>query len=225
MKPRLLDLFCGAGGAATGYARAGFDVVGVDIAPQKHYPFPFIQADALTFPLDGFDVIHASPPCQDYSTGAHYGGRGESKYPRLLAPMRERLMSMDVPWILENVAGAGPDMHNPLRLCGTALNLRVQRHRLFECSHVIFGAGSCRHRPYDVSVRCKRAEYLGVYRDVVTATGKAVRRPPACRFADAKAAMGVDWHLTFHELGEAIPPAYTEWLGRQLLAVVTGKAA
>src|SRR5512134_3964137 len=96
--PRLLDLFCGAGGAAMGYHRAGFDVVGVDIKPQPHYPFEFYQADALTYPLDGFDAYHASPPCQRYSTITKYHGKEVTEsHPDLLPTTRERLMLAGLP--------------------------------------------------------------------------------------------------------------------------------
>src|SRR5690348_4826231 len=127
---RLLDLFCGGGAAAEGYHRAGFDeIVGVDINPQPHYPFTFIQADALTFPLDGFDAIHASPPCQDFAQTRYIVSRRGREYPRLIAPTRERLIASGLPWIMENVEGA--PLMNPVTLCGTALGLRVRRHRLF----------------------------------------------------------------------------------------------
>jgi DNA (cytosine-5)-methyltransferase 1 len=214
-KPRLLDLFCGAGGCAKGYADAGFEVVGVDIVPQKNYPYEFHLADAMTFPLDGFDVIHASPPCQDYSTASHYGGKKESTFPRLIRTIRDRLLETQIPWVLENVGGAKPDMLNPLMICGTSLGLRVQRHRFFESNCLLFAPGPCKHKSYDLSVRCKRREYLGVYRDAVTAKGQNVRRPPSASVSIARFAMGIDW-MNGHELGEAIPPAYTRWIGLQL---------
>src|SRR3989304_1640190 len=105
-KPRLLDLFCGAGGAAMGYHRAGFEVVGVDINPQKHYPFEFHQADAMTYPLDGFDAIHASPPCQHYSVTKSAPNCDGSKHPDLLPSTRARLLKQKAPWVVENVVGA-----------------------------------------------------------------------------------------------------------------------
>lgn len=108
MKPRLLDLFCGAGGAAAGYYRAGFEVVGVDLAPQPRFPFPFVQADALAHLADHgreFDAIHASPPCQAYSICGALP-QCQRDYPRLLEPVRELLVASGRPWILENVVGA-----------------------------------------------------------------------------------------------------------------------
>src|SRR3990167_5832997 len=142
MAMRLLDLFCGAGGAAMGYHRAGFDVVGVDINPQPRYPFEFHQADALTFPLDGFDAIHASPPCQAYTAMRRLGKNAGSNAPELVDPIRSRLVGSGVPWVMENVVGS--PLLNPLMLCGSSFGLGVQRHRLFEGSHLVFGL-PCRH--------------------------------------------------------------------------------
>lgn len=110
-KPRLLDLFCGAGGAAVGYHRAGFDVVGVDIKPQPNYPFEFHQADALEYPLDGFDAYHASPPCQGYSLAtkdnSHWVGYSQGKQtPKLILQTVQRLNANGLPFIVENVLGS-----------------------------------------------------------------------------------------------------------------------
>jgi DNA (cytosine-5)-methyltransferase 1 len=109
-RPKLLDLFCGAGGASMGYSHAGFDVMGVDINPQPHYPFEFRQADAMTIPLAGFDVIHASPPCQSYSDLAKRNRNGHL-WPRLIEPVRERLESWGGPYVIENVEGALHSAH------------------------------------------------------------------------------------------------------------------
>lgn len=119
-KPKLLDLFCGAGGAAMGYHRAGFEVTGIDINPQPHYPFKFIQADAMTYPLGGFDCYHASPPCQRYSilTRGLHQDRIEN-YPDLIAPIRDRLLHTGKPYVIENVEGARKLLINPVKLCGT----------------------------------------------------------------------------------------------------------
>jgi DNA (cytosine-5)-methyltransferase 1 len=121
MKPRLLDLFCGAGGAAMGYHRAGFEVVGVDINPQPHYPFEFHQADAMTYPLDGFDAIHASPPCQAYSVAT----------------------AVHVPFVIENVPGA--PLRGTLLLCGSMFGLEVRRHRIFEGTVPMMSPLGCNH--------------------------------------------------------------------------------
>ena len=224
-KPRLLDLFCGAGGASVGYARAGFEVVGVDIAPQPHYPFEFHQADALTFSLDGFDVIHASPPCQDYARSryiTHPSGRhGGNVYPRFIAPMRQRFSELGVPWIIENVEDASEEMPDGVRLCGTSFGLRVWRHRLFISNMMLMAAGPCHHRVGDVSVRKQHCEYIGISSGISYVDGKGYtrKRPKNATKDVCAAAMGIDW-MTMRELGEAIPPAYTEWLGRQLMQIV-----
>jgi DNA (cytosine-5)-methyltransferase 1 len=202
-KPRLLDLFCGAGGAAMGYARAGFEVVGVDIVPQPRYPFPFMQADAMTFSFQGFDAVHASPPCQAYSRCQRFLKRRDA-YPDLLPRVRERLSSCGVPWILENVVGA--PMPAALVLCGTMFGLNVLRHRLFESSHVLFAPSGCAHRGVT-------QEYGGTY---VCVAGNMFR------LEDARHAMGIEW-MTSKELSQAIPPAYTSWLGCQLKEVCDGK--
>jgi DNA (cytosine-5)-methyltransferase 1 len=209
MKPRLLDLFCGAGGAAMGYHRAGFEVVGVDINPQPHYPFEFHQADALTFPLDGFDAIHASPPCQKFSITANLA-RAQGKQASdvdLLTPVRPLLEATGLPYVIENVAGA--PLHNPLTLCGSTFGLGVRRHRWFESNRLVLGSGPCRHRD--------QGRPVGIYYsigDEIPRGGKTAESLEAGR-----AAMGIDW-MTWKELREAIPPAYTEWIGRQFLAAI-----
>jgi DNA (cytosine-5)-methyltransferase 1 len=185
--PRLLDLFCGAGGAATGYRRAGFEVLGVDIEPQPHYPFAFVQGDALDFDLDGFDVIHASPPCQGYMAWTG------STRPRLIAEVRERIGGRS--YVIENVTGAARHMRRPLRLHGGQFGLGVYRPRLFE-SNVALSAPPPALRP---------VEAAAVYGD-----------SPRLALAEAQQAMGIDW-MTWDELREAIPPAYTEYIGRQLI--------
>ena len=142
-KPRLLDLFCCAGGAGMGYSRAGFDVVGVDLSPQKNYPFEFIQADALALDpkfLASFDAIHASPPCQSYSDLAKRNGNAH-EWPRLIEPVREILRSTGLPYVIENVEGA--PMIDAVVLCGTMFpGLRVLRHRLFEANFEIIAPPS-----------------------------------------------------------------------------------
>ena len=196
---RLLDLFCGAGGAAMGYSRAGFEVVGVDVNPQPHYPFEFHQADALTFPLEGFDVIHASPPCQRRSRATSWRGSRES-WPDLLIPTLERLRSEAcVPWIVENVPEAGALLPS-LLLCGTAFGLPVIRHRRFGLSWDLPDlTPPCAHErviPFDHG----GTKPESVYRE----------------------ALGVGW-MTVEESRQAIPPAYTEWLGRRMGAALGGE--
>lgn len=140
MKPRLLDLFCGAGGCSKGYADAGFYVVGVDVEPQPNYPFRFIQADALEFLREGrwqgFDVIHASPPCQRYSAAAEIHDTSE-RHPDLIDPTRALLRATGLPWVMENVERA--PLETTLRLCGSMFELGVLRHRLFESNVLMLG--------------------------------------------------------------------------------------
>ena len=215
-KYKLLDLFCGAGGAGMGYHRAGFEVVGVDINPQKRYPFEFHQADAMTYPLEGFDVIHASPPCQAY---CKLRKRWPNRiYPDLIAEIRKRLVQFSKPYIVENVEGA--PLINPLLLCGTMFNLvaagmELRRHRLFEIQpSMTFEIPPHSHDHnmpslavygHSGGIRCKRGE------------------TPRSKVADRKKAMGIDW-MTCAELSQAIPPAYTEWIGKQIIEYMEGKA-
>jgi DNA (cytosine-5)-methyltransferase 1 len=209
-RPRLLDLFCCAGGAAAGYHRAGFDVVGVDIEPQPRYPFEFVQADAMTFPLDGFDVVHASPPCQDHSSLAAVSGPHGTGW--MLTATLERLAAAGVPYVVENVEGA--DMPGSLILCGTEFGLRsggrwLKRHRRFLSNVWLYGAGGC---------HCKNRPIGGVY-----GTGGAGQNTRGFRFhrTDAATAMGIDW-MTVRQLSQAIPPAYTEFIGEQILTHLFG---
>lgn len=212
-KPRLLDLFCCAGGAGVGYAAAGFDVVGVDLSPQPNYPFEFHQADALTLDRDflaGFDAVHASPPCQSYSDLAKRNGNGHM-WPRLIEPTRDLLRSLNVPYVIENVEGA--PLLDPIVLCGTMFEgLRVIRHRLFE-SNLWLDVPEHGKHPLVFTHDKRKAHYGKLDQNVsfVQVTGGG-----NCTIANARDAMGIDW-MTKNELNEAIPPAYTEFLGRQVL--------
>lgn len=214
MKPRLLDLFCGAGGAAMGYHRAGFEVVGVDIKPQPHYPFEFHQADAMTYPLEGVDVIHASPPCQGYSCASVVHRNAGKVYPLLIGEVREKLKKSGLPYVIENVERS--PLINAVKLCGTMFNLGVFRHRLFESNIFMLSPGSCFHDE-------KIGE--GKYFSVAGGAGRwkswgTVHRNISKGTADQwRAAMGIDW-MTRNEVKDAIPPAYTEWIGRQLIEVL-----
>lgn len=139
---KLLDLFCGAGGAAEGYRRAGFDdIVGIDLYPQPNYPFRFFEDDAMAwgFDLGYFDLIHASPPCQAYSSTRTLH---ENEYPRYVERIREFLVQAEVPYVIENVVGA--PLINPVKLCGSSFGLGVRRHRLFESNMALMSTG-CRH--------------------------------------------------------------------------------
>jgi DNA (cytosine-5)-methyltransferase 1 len=204
----LLDLYCGAGGAAMGYHRAGFDVLGVDVKPQPRYPFAFVQADALeTLSSLGFvrhfSVIHASPPCQAYSTAT---SRPEL-HADLYVQTRDALTRAGLPWIIENVLGA-PAGRNII-LCGSMFGLGVRRHRRFETSFPT-RQPLCDHERQGIT--------LGIYghggggRSARPSRGGGTKAKPS-QFAQL---MEMEWAKP-REIVQAIPPVYTEYLGRQLL--------
>lgn len=208
---RILDLFCGAGGAAMGYALAGHEVVGVDINPQPRYPFEFHQADALLYPLEGFDVIHASPPCHRYSTvGKQSALKLGTIYPDLVPATRDRLRASGVRWIIENVVGA--PLINPIMLCGSSFGLDLKRHRLFETGRFRLIPPSCNHgwqtprfRSLDKRRAGKLSRVVGVHGHINYSGERELR----------ERAMQITW-MNPHELTQAIPPAYTHWIGKQL---------
>lgn len=208
---RVLDLFCCAGGAAMGLHRAWSDaeIVGVDIKPQPRYPFTFVQGDAVIYPLDGFDFIWASPPCQAYSA---LKGLVKEKRPMLVDVIRKRLEGSGVPWVIENVVGA--DLKNPVQLCGSMFGLGVWRHRRFEMSDPILLTPECHHHlcPEPVDVTGTGGPFNGIRK----APGGGISRKPK-NLAHARAVMGIDW-MTRPELSEAIPPAYSEYLARHMEA-------
>ena len=222
-RPRLLDLFCGAGGAAMGYHRAGFEVVGVDIHPQPHYPFEFIQDDALDLMREWlrpdkehvvFDAIHASPPCQHYSTAT----RDASRHPDLYGPTRELLLQTDLPFVIENVISAPYD--HGIVLCGSMFGLEadgewLQRHRNFETSWFMFQP-PCAHRADRRPVTITGQAYVSETREY--------SHSRQTTFPIAQRLMDIDW-MTRDEMKEAIPPAYTEWIGRHLLQVIERERA
>jgi DNA (cytosine-5)-methyltransferase 1 len=220
---RALDLFCCAGGASMGLHRAGFEVVGVDLAPQRRYPFQFIKADALTFPLDGFDFIWASPPCQGYT--AIRFAPGAKGAPLLIDAVRER-MPAGVPWVIENVEEARWALRDPVLLCGSMFGLgaqgcRTQRHRLFEVNFPLTQP-ACSHDERPV---------IGVYGGharlrAASAGGRGTRDAWKGGHKTAAAeALGIDW-MTLAELSESIPPAYAEYIGRAAIEhLATRKAA
>lgn len=211
-RPLLLDLFCGAGGAAVGYHRAGFDIVGVDIKAQPRYPFEFHQFDALDIlygdDLGWCDAIHASPPCQRFSTATMC--RRNNNLPDLVTPTLAALQRAGKPWVLENVMGA-PLSPFAAVLCGLSFGLKVFRHRQFASSHLLF---SPEHVPH-------RHHRIGVDGMVCVVGHGAICRVPADHKTVAawSAGMGIDW-MTRIELSQAIPPAYTEYVGKQLLEVL-----
>ena len=185
----ILDLFCGAGGACAGYQRAGYDVIGVDISPQKHYPGVFRLADALAVvgEYGWVDAVHASPPCQHYAAVTSWRGN-QADHPDLVDATRDALVALGRPWIIENVPEA--PLRNPTILCGSHFGLPVRRHRAFETSFLLDAPPACCHRPTDLAFMHKGER----------------------AYADA---MECNW-MTSHEGREAIPPAYTEWIGRQI---------
>lgn len=219
-RPRLLDLFCGAGGAGMGYHRAGFEVVGIDIAPMPRYPFEFHQADAMTFPLDGFDAVHASPPCQDHSslrftTHSHETGH-------LLPSTIERLRSATQPWVVENVPGvtSRKAMRGCFTLCGRSFGIpNLKRHRLFLTSFQML-VPPC---------ACGNSQPIGIYGDL-SKNRRAIRNSKdgyirwRAGIQEARDMLDCQW-MDAAELSQAIPPVYTQFIGEQLLAALAADSA
>lgn len=216
-RPKLLDLFCCAGGASVGYHRAGFDVVGVDIEPQPQYPFEFIQADALSilrsmtdYPsFSGemwrpgyFDAIHASPTCQTFARVTAWRGSRDD-HPDLLTPTLALLAGISLPWVVENVPEACPPLRPDVRLCGTQFGLPVRRHRAFQCGN---------WSTFELMPGCQ------CYRNprLLPFEHKDERA-----FADA---MGCTW-MNKTEARQALPPAFTEHIGARLLEHLAEPAA
>jgi DNA (cytosine-5)-methyltransferase 1 len=210
VSPLLLDLFCGAGGAAMGYSRAGWEVVGVDVAPQPNYPFEFRQADALEYLAeyaDCYAAVHASPPCQTHSKMSGCRPGLAEQYEDLIGPTRALLERTGLPWVIENVPGA--PLRNPMMLCGFMFGYELYRHRLFE-SNVPLVAPE--HPPHT-----KPGSRAGHWEPgtVISITGHC------SPMRLARKVMDIDW-TTRDELGEAIPPYYAEFVGHQLMAAVEG---
>jgi DNA (cytosine-5)-methyltransferase 1 len=198
-----------------GYHRAGFEVIGVDIEPQPRYPFAFVQADAMVYPLDAFDAIHASPPCQDHIRGGSHSVHGTGW---MLGATRDRLVSAGIPWVIENVPGA--PMRADFKLCGCMFGLRIPegmlaRERWFETSW----------QGFEMRTTCHHD--LPVLSVVGEGTPQHVRAKLGGRIMTAgqrRALMGTPW-MTRAGTSQAIPPAYTEHIGRQLMDVLAGAAA
>ena len=217
-RPLLVDLFCGAGGASMGYYRAGFNILGVDHKPQKNYPFEFIQGDVFEvwddLPHDDIAAYAASPPCQAYSVTKSLH---DNEHPDLVAATRKLLLRTGKPYVIENVPGA--PLINPLTLCGSMFGLNVYKHRRFESVPILWWPPSqCQHNGTYGNIAKMRSTgrttcpTLAEF-DFIDVTGKGFR------VADGRRAMGIDWMVT-NELSQAIPPAFTEWIGRQLIQVV-----
>ncbi|MFJ3499801.1 SAM-dependent methyltransferase [Streptomyces sp. NPDC090135] len=217
-RPRLLDLFSCAGGAGMGYHQAGFDVTGVDIHPQPHYPFTHHVADAIEYlHAHGheYDAVHASPPCQHYTPLNAYNHK---TYPDLIAPVRDALTTIGLPYVIENVEAAGIELRQPVLLCGPMFSLRVYRHRLFETN---WHLPTPTHAPHTAT--CVRNGYLPTpNKPFMTITGGRHSRAWQNTACDA---MGMPWIKVppggdiprgIREVCEAIPPAYTHWIGTQL---------
>ena len=208
---KMLDLYCKAGGAGMGYHRAGWEVVGVDIEPQPRYPFRFVRADALEYLREHwreFDAIHASPPCQRYS--AMTKGRWQDRvdeHPDLIEPTRRLLKETGLPYIIENVIGA--PLINPVRLCGSMFGLQssagnpLYRHRIFETNFLIGLTPPCSHN------KVSALPAVAVYGH---SGGTSKRGDATFGIQARREAMGIDW-MTGNELSQAIPPAYTEFIG------------
>jgi DNA (cytosine-5)-methyltransferase 1 len=218
MKPRALDLFSGAGGAAKGLQRAGFYVVGVDVRPQPRYSGDeFHQSDAMSFPIEGFGFVWASPPCQKY-TRMNQGllqsqGRGR-EHPDLIAELRRKLRAAGVPYVIENVIGA--PLENAVMLCGSSFGLMVQRHRLFEANFPLL-TPSCAHHEY-VADKPPLHQLYGRSK-VVGCYGNG--RGKGDDVSLWRRAMGISW-MTRKELSQAIPPAYSEFIARNYFEVANG---
>lgn len=213
---KALDLFCGAGGASKGLSDAGFDITGVDIKKQPNYPFHFIKSDALTYPLEGFDLIWASPPCQAYTILTRRN-KNADKWPRLIPEIRTRLQESDTLFVIENVVGA--PLNNPILLCGTMFSyLRVLRHRLFEANFYI---PRLLHRTHPLAHTFDRRKYhygtTDEMQDFVQVTGGG-----NCSVHAARDAMKISW-MNKKELNEAIPPAYSEYIGRIAYKILSEK--
>jgi DNA (cytosine-5)-methyltransferase 1 len=193
-----------------GYYRAGFDVVGVDINPQPRYPFEFVQGDALEYCAahgTEFDVIHASPPCQAHTRINH---ARKAKTSSLVSLTRDEVVLSGKPYIIENVQGA--PLCDAAMLCGTMFGLNVIRHRLFECNWLLLAPGLCNHLGTVAD-----GTYAGVHGGGPRTTHNI---PYAVQRARWESAMGIDWMRSRYELSQAIPPAYTEYIGRQLMAAL-----
>jgi DNA (cytosine-5)-methyltransferase 1 len=213
---KLLDLYCGGGGAALGYAAAGFEITGVDIKFQTNYPFNQVTADVMDLrikDLQRFDVIHASPPCQGYSH--HTSVRTANAKTKLIAETREMLKQSGKPYIIENVVGAKDDMIQPILLCGTMFGLHIARHRLFETT-LQLGPFDLPPHPMCKAIQLKYATEHGINPRHMSIAGKAMNSQHTQLWRTL-----MDWpedkRTSQRDLKEAIPPAYSKWIGTEML--------
>lgn len=214
MRPKILDLFCGGGGGAgEGYNRAGFKVTGVDVIEQSSYPFKMIMADALEIDLSGYDAIHASPPCQNYCWSTTKARNQGKTYPDLIEPIRIRLVDAGVPYVIENVVGA--PLRTPTYLEGPMFGLNVIRRRLFETNWWLPQPMYIKHKT-PIMQQSKKDPRIFVKRSAYCSVAGNGADGWSCRIADWQKAMGIDW-MTRAEITQAIPPAYTEYIGRYLM--------
>lgn len=217
MKPKLLDLFCKAGGAGSGYDLAGFDVTGVDIQKQKHYPFKFVQSDAFDYVKRYgylYDVIHASPPCQFASKSTAIAKSKGKIYPNLVPYTRYILSKFEVPSIIENVPGAiiRPD----IVLTGTMFGLKVLRKRIFEINNCFILQSGIPPKVGTV----KDGDYCSIFGKGSWRKSKGDAIPKHAKNTVRETwaySMGITHHMNEIELAEAIPPAYTEYIGKQII--------
>lgn len=223
---RLLDAFCGAGGCAKGYAEAGFDeIVGVDIEPQPNYPYEFIQADAVEFITRhgrAFDAIHASPPCKVHTSLKAFAA---AHHENLIPATRDALRTTDRHYVIENVPGS--PLITPLMLCGSSFGLRLRRHRLFECTFAV-PPKPCEHEWQDADPiyavkRYHSGEPETVMSGVVGVYGRGQGLGPG-EVSIWREQMRIDW-MTKDEMREAIPPPYTEYIGRHWLDALAMESA
>jgi DNA (cytosine-5)-methyltransferase 1 len=223
-RPRLLDLFCGEGGAGMGYHRAGFEVVGVDLVAQPRYPFEFWQMDALdAWPMFAdFDAVHASPPCQGYSRMRHLPWLKDREYPMLIEPVRKMLVASGKPYVIENVAGAPLDP--AFMLCGLDFGLRMYRHRMFESNVLMLSPPHQQHREVIGSGRMLGSRYSRASAGVTGLLPDPAGHPAGASTKAAAAVMGVEW-MTRDGMTQAIPPAYCQFIGEQLMNVLLPVAA
>lgn len=217
---RLLDMFCCQGGASVGYSLAGFDVVGVDLAEKRKYPFDFVQGDAISYLSEHyqeFDVIHASPPCQHFTKYKNCRKDIATRYENLIPQTRRALRETGKPYVIENVVGA--PLENPITLCGSMFGLDVRRHRLFE-SNIEFKQPKCDHSIWEPNrFPGGRSRERGGARVLCRGTVEVGRwNIPIKTQQDA---MGIDWIDDLRSLSEAIPPAYTKWIGEEILRRIT----